>query len=87
MDFDQSSFISMTRFKIVFVGDISVGKTSVINRFVENKFKDVYDVYYYFYLKNSLQSELILPQSQLNLEENQLSFKYGTQQAKKNIKV
>ena len=41
---DQSSFMAATRYKIVFVGDISVGKTSIINRFVDNKFKDIYDV-------------------------------------------
>ncbi len=36
--------ILMVRQKIVFVGDISVGKTSVMSRFTENKFKDHYDV-------------------------------------------
>jgi GTPase SAR1 family protein len=36
--------IMMVRQKIVFVGDICVGKTSVMCRFTENKFKDNYDV-------------------------------------------
>ena len=29
--------------KIVFIGDVSVGKTSIMNRIVENKFKDYYE--------------------------------------------
>lgn len=42
-EMDQSSFISTSRYKIVFIGDISVGKTSIIARFIENKFRDNYD--------------------------------------------
>jgi GTPase SAR1 family protein len=30
--------------KIVFVGDIAVGKTSIIYRLLENKFKESYEV-------------------------------------------
>ncbi len=40
---DQSTLRSV-RQKVVLVGDVSVGKTSIINRFTENKFKDIYDV-------------------------------------------
>ncbi len=36
--------IMMVRHKVVFVGDVCVGKTSVMCRFVENKFRDTYDV-------------------------------------------
>jgi len=36
--------LRVVRQKIVFVGDVSVGKTSIINRFIENKYKDNYDV-------------------------------------------
>ena len=32
------------RYKIVFVGDVSVGKTSIMNRFITNEFTDNYDV-------------------------------------------
>ena len=32
------------RYKIVFVGDINVGKTSVMNRFINNEFSGEYDV-------------------------------------------
>ncbi len=45
-DEDTGNSIMMVRQKIVFVGDISVGKTSVMCRYTENKFKDVYDVSY-----------------------------------------
>ena len=34
------------RHKIVFVGDVSVGKTSIMSRFTENVFKEQYDVLY-----------------------------------------
>jgi GTPase SAR1 family protein len=43
-DEDTGNSIMMVRQKIVFVGDISVGKTSVMSRFTENKFRDHYDV-------------------------------------------
>lgn len=33
------------RNKIVFVGDMSVGKTSVMVRFMENDFKEAYNVF------------------------------------------
>ena len=31
----------MIKFKMIFVGDQSVGKTSIINRFVSDKFSEV----------------------------------------------
>lgn len=40
---DQTCFISTCRYKIVFVGNISVGKTSLITRFIENKYREAYD--------------------------------------------
>ena len=41
---DNHNSLSMVRHKIVFIGDISVGKTAIINRFTENVFKENYDV-------------------------------------------
>ena len=41
---DNLSQSILIKHKIVFVGDISVGKTSIIYRLNENKFKDNYDV-------------------------------------------
>lgn len=40
--YDTSS-ITTTRHKIVFVGDVSVGKTSIMNRFIEGRFSETYD--------------------------------------------
>ncbi len=40
----ESNSLSMIRHKIVFVGDVSVGKTSIIFRFIENKFVESYEV-------------------------------------------
>ena len=34
----------ISRYKLVFVGDMSVGKTSVMDRFINNKFTGEYDV-------------------------------------------
>ena len=41
---DIGNSVLMTRHKIVFVGDVFVGKTTVMCRFTESKFKDNYDV-------------------------------------------
>jgi GTPase SAR1 family protein len=42
---DGGNSLMMIRHKVVFVGDVSVGKTSVMCRFIENKFNENYDVY------------------------------------------
>lgn len=41
MDFDTTN-ISL-RIKVTLIGDISVGKTSIMNRFIDNIYKDDYD--------------------------------------------
>jgi GTPase SAR1 family protein len=41
---DLGSSIMTIRYKLVFVGDISVGKTSVMNRFINDEFSGDYDV-------------------------------------------
>ncbi len=41
---ENGGSIMVVRHKVVMVGDIYVGKTSIICRFTENKFKDNYDV-------------------------------------------
>ena len=41
---DLGSSIMTIRYKLVFVGDISVGKTSVMNRFINDEFSGEYDV-------------------------------------------
>ena len=46
---DNFSQMNLVRQKIVFVGDVSVGKTSIINRLNENKFKENYDVSIFLY--------------------------------------
>jgi GTPase SAR1 family protein len=40
----DNSQIAIIRQKIVCVGDIAVGKTSIINTFLEAKFRDNYEV-------------------------------------------
>ena len=41
---DLGASIMAVRYKLVFVGDIAVGKTSVMNRFISDEFKTDYDV-------------------------------------------
>ena len=36
--------VSVTRQKIIFVGDAATGKTSIINRIIDNPFNDIYEV-------------------------------------------
>ena len=36
--------IMTVRYKLVFVGDVGVGKTSVMNRFITDQFSEEYDV-------------------------------------------
>lgn len=45
---ENSNSISLARHKIVFIGDVSVGKTSILTRFLDNNFKEIYEVTYVF---------------------------------------
>ena len=47
---DLGSSIMTIRYKLVFVGDINVGKTSVMNRFISNEFSGEYDVIIKYYI-------------------------------------
>ena len=46
---DLGNSIMTIRYKIVFVGDMSVGKTSVMDRFINNKFSNEYEVINFFF--------------------------------------
>ena len=46
---DLSTSIMAIRYKIVFVGDICVGKTSIMNRFISDEFHEEYDVNYFLF--------------------------------------
>ena len=41
---DLGTSVMTIRYKMVFVGDIFVGKTSIMNRFISTDFKEGYDV-------------------------------------------
>lgn len=43
-DLSVDMTFNLFRFKVVCVGDASVGKTSIINQIMENKFKEEYEV-------------------------------------------
>ena len=42
--YDNSNSLNLSRCKVVFVGDMSVGKTSIVMSFLGNKFTDLYSV-------------------------------------------
>jgi len=44
----DNSQIAIIRQKIVCVGDIAVGKTSIINSFLETKFRETYEVHNFY---------------------------------------
>lgn len=41
---EMGNSIMTVRYKLVFVGDVGVGKTSVMNRFITDQFSEEYDV-------------------------------------------
>jgi GTPase SAR1 family protein len=41
---DLGNSIMTVKYKLVFVGDVGVGKTSIMNRFITDQFTDDYDV-------------------------------------------
>ncbi len=43
----ENSIITV-RYKLVFVGDVGVGKTSVMNRFITDQFSEEYDVIFIY---------------------------------------
>ena len=45
MTSDLNSSIMTVRYKLVFVGDVGVGKTSIMNRFISDEFHEEYDVH------------------------------------------
>ncbi len=51
IDEEMINSIMAIRYKIVFVGDICVGKTSIMNRFISNEFQEEYDVNKFNFLK------------------------------------
>ena len=40
----EKNQIEVTRYKIIFVGEASSGKTSIINRIIDNQFKESYEM-------------------------------------------
>jgi GTPase SAR1 family protein len=41
---EMNDSLMAIRYKLVLVGDISVGKTSIMNRYISNEFNEEYDV-------------------------------------------
>ena len=58
---DLGSSIMTIRYKLVFVGDINVGKTSVMNRFINDEFSGeyyvnmsyIFNIYTIFFIGNN----------------------------------
>ena len=56
---DSNDSLGITRFKIVFIGDSLVGKTSIIDRIIANSFKNSNEetIVQIFFQKNFIQRE------------------------------
>lgn len=50
---DLSKSILSIRYKIAFIGNICVGKTSVMLRFLTNNFSETYDVTLFLFVKSA----------------------------------
>jgi len=50
---DLGNSIMTVRYKLVFVGDVGVGKTSIMNRFITDQFSEEYDVNKNIYIYNN----------------------------------
>ena len=70
-------------FKLLLIGNSSVGKSSLLLRFSDNIFSERY---IFHHLVSFQQSELISRSEPLNQEEVQSNFKSGTLQDKKDSK-
>ena len=49
---ELNSTLMTVRYKLVFVGDVGVGKTSIMNRFITEEFSEEYDVKIIIYFNN-----------------------------------
>ena len=67
--------IMTLRYKLVFVGDISVGKTAVVNRFIKNNFSGEYDVKKINFLNLNLQATIGVDFAAKNIEYKNNSLK------------
>ena len=69
--------ISFTKHKIIFVGDVATGKTSIINRIIDNPFNDFYEV--------SIGIDYMF--KNIRFRGKILKFKYAIQLGRKNLKA
>ena len=73
-----------TKIKIVLLGDQNVGKTSIIERYINNKFDDSQTVHIFW---GSLQSELTLLSPTSKEIIKTIGYNFGIQQDSKGLKV
>ena len=67
--------IMTLRYKLVFVGDISVGKTAIVNRFIKNNFSGDYDVKKINFLNLNLQATIGVDFATKNIDYKNNSLK------------
>jgi GTPase SAR1 family protein len=79
---NNGNSMSMVRHKLVFVGDIAVGKSSIIYRILENKYRDNYEVSLYIFTPFSHPSVLTFARRTFASKVKALSYKSGTPQDK-----
>ena len=75
-NYSNDSF-GITRFKIVFVGDSFIGKTSIIDRIIVNSFKN--------FIEETIGVDVF--SKKILFREKKLKFKYMIHLEMKNIKI
>ena len=73
-----------TKYKLILLGDQSVGKSSIIEKYIKDKFQEGFNVL--FFIK-SPQLELIFILKMLQEKENITEFNYGIRQDNKDSEV
>jgi GTPase SAR1 family protein len=85
MNKSSSSVSGKTKFKIVFLGDTNTGKTSIIDRFINDKFNPESTVN--LFKMYSLPSGSILLVAMSTIRINTIDYSYGIQPDNNAIKV
>lgn len=84
MSVSTSTISNRSKIKVVFLGDQNTGKTSIIERYINNTFYENPDVFLKIFSQPSV---LTLWARTLVIMDNILDYNYGIPQDKKDLEV